>query len=64
LEGPDAKPIAFDAFETTRQAKDEVGLAYIFSLEKPPEKLKFTYKTPAALFGPTFEYELKNIKLP
>ena len=64
LEGPDGKPIAFDAYETTRQAKDEVGLAYIFSLEKPPEKMKFIYKTPAALFAPTFEYELKNIKLP
>jgi hypothetical protein len=64
LEAADGKPIAHDAFETTRQAKDEVGLAYIFSLEKPPENLKFTYKTPAALFAPTFEYELKNIKLP
>jgi hypothetical protein len=64
LEGPDGKPIAYDTFETTRQTKDEVGLAYLFSLEKPPEKLKFTYKTPAALFAPTFEYELKNIKLP
>ncbi len=64
LEGPDGKPVAYDAFETTRQAKDEVGLAYIFSLEKPPENMKFTYKTPAALFSPTFEYELKNIKLP
>jgi hypothetical protein len=64
LEGSDGKPIAYDAFETTRQSKDEVGLSYIFSLEKPPEKLKFTYKTPAALFSPTFEYELKNIKLP
>jgi hypothetical protein len=64
LEGADGKPIAYDAFETTRQGKDEVGVAYIFSLEKPPEKMKFTYKTPAALFAPTFEYELKNIKLP
>lgn len=64
LEGPDGKPIAYDTFETTRQSKDEVGLSYIFSLEKPPEKLKFTYKTPAALFSPTFDYELKNIKLP
>lgn len=64
LEGSDGKPITPDAYETTRQTKEEIGLAYIFSLEKPPEKLKFVYKTPAALFGPTFEYELKNIKLP
>ncbi|MCC6123807.1 MAG: hypothetical protein IT426_02505 [Pirellulales bacterium] len=64
MEDADGKPIAFDAYETTRQAKDEVGLAYIFALEKPPEKLKFIYKTPAALFAPTFEYELKSIKLP
>jgi hypothetical protein len=64
LEDADGKPITPDAYETTHQAKDEVGLAYIFSLEKPPEKLKFTYKTPAMLFDPTFEYEVKNIKLP
>jgi hypothetical protein len=64
LEGADGKPILPDAYETTRQGKEEVGLAYIFSLEKPPEGLKFIYKTPAALFDPTFEYELKNIKLP
>jgi hypothetical protein len=64
LEGEDGKPIRYDAFETTKQSKDEVGVAYIFALDDPPEKLKFTYKTPAALFAPTFEYELKNIKLP
>jgi hypothetical protein len=64
LEQTDGTQIPYDAYETTRQGKDEIGLAYIFSLEKPPQKLKFIYKTPSALFSRTFEYELKKIKLP
>jgi hypothetical protein len=64
LEQADGTQIPYDAYETTRQGNDEIGLAYIFSLEKPPEKLKFIYKTPSALFSRTFEYELKKIKLP
>jgi hypothetical protein len=64
LEQPDGTQIPYDAYETTRQGNDEVGLAYLFSLDKPPEKLKFIYKTPSALFSRTFEYELKKIKLP
>jgi hypothetical protein len=50
--------------EAYLEGADGKPIAYVFSLEKQPENMKFTYKTPASLFGPAFEYELKNIKLP
>ena len=64
LEGPDGKPIAFDTFETTRQGKNEVGVAYIFNPEQPLDKLSFVYKTPGVIVTSGFNYELKDIRLP
>jgi hypothetical protein len=64
LETADGKPIAYDTMETTRQTKNEVGVSYIFMLDKPPTDMKFIYKTPGAIIGNTFEYELRNLKLP
>lgn len=64
LEGPDGKPIPYDALETTRQTENEVGIAYGFVLETPPEKHKFVYKTPGVIMAMGFDYEIKDVKLP
>jgi hypothetical protein len=64
LEGPDGKPIAYDTYETTRQTKNEVGIAYIFGTDEPLDKLTFVYKTPGTIINSAFDYELKNIELP
>jgi len=64
LEGPDGKAIAYDTYETTRQTKNEVGVAYVFSTDQPLDKLTFVYKTPGAIINNTFDYELKDIELP
>jgi hypothetical protein len=64
LEGPDGKPIAYDTYETTRQEKNEVGVAFVFNTDQPLGKLTFVYKTPGAIINSSFDYELKNIDLP
>jgi hypothetical protein len=64
LEGPDGKPITHDTYETTRQEKNEVGVAYVFSTDRPLDKLVFVYKTPGTIITSGFEYELKDIELP
>ncbi len=64
LEGPDGKPVAYDTFETTAQEKNEVGVAYLFNLDKPLEQYTFVYKTPGTIISSEFPYELKDIKLP
>ena len=64
LEGPDGKPIAYDTFETTRQGKNEVGVAYVFNTDQPLDKLSFVYKTPGVIVTSAFDYELKDIRLP
>lgn len=64
LETPDGKPVAYDTMETTRQTKNEIGVSYIFMLDKPPADMKFIYKTPGAILSTTFDYEIRNLKLP
>jgi len=64
LEGPDGKKIPYDALETTRQAENEVGVAYGFVLEDPPAQHTFVYETPGAIMAAGFDYEIKNVPLP
>ncbi|MEN6459235.1 MAG: hypothetical protein ABFC63_09920 [Thermoguttaceae bacterium] len=64
LEGPDGKPIAYDTFETTAQEKNEVGIAYLFTLDKPLDQWTFVYKTPGTIVTSEFPYEFKDIALP
>ena len=65
LEGPDGKPIAYDTFETTAQGKNEVGLAYRFSTDRPLVELTcFVYKTPGTIVTAGYDYQLHDIKLP
>jgi hypothetical protein len=64
LEDTAGKPIAHDTFETTAQSKNEVGVTYLFSARRPLDGLTFVYKTPGTIISGSFEYELKNIRLP
>jgi hypothetical protein len=64
LETPNKERIEHDGFETTRQTADEVGMAYVFDLEKGPAGLKLVYKTPSLVSLVPIEYELKNLELP
>ncbi len=62
--GPDKQRIESGGLEKTRQGKDEVGVAYLFSLPNGPAGCSFVYKTPAAILKIPFEYQIKDVKLP
>ena len=64
LEGADKKPIRFKSYETTLQTKNELGIAYLFKIDRPLDELTFVYETPGTIVNDSFEYELKNIPLP
>ncbi len=52
-------------FETTRQTKREVGLAYFFDVpEGTIGQYSWVYRTPAAIVRVPIDYELKEIPLP
>lgn len=64
LVGKDGKPIDNAGFETTRQSRNEVGVAYLFDLPDGIERLSWVYETPAAIVDLPVEYEVKDIELP
>jgi hypothetical protein len=64
LVGPDGEPIDNAGFETTRQTRNEVGIAYLFDLPDGIDGLSWVYETPAAIVELPVEYELKDIELP
>jgi hypothetical protein len=64
LVAADGKRISHSGFETTKQADDEVGVAYLFDLPNGPDGLTFVYKTPAMLNSVPLDYELKDLQLP
>jgi hypothetical protein len=64
LETADGQRVNFDGFETTRQTDDEVGVAYVFDLERGPKGMTFVYKTPSVISVLPIEYELKDLPLP
>ena len=66
LEGPDGKPIEPDSMETTLRTPKEIGVGYVFALEKEksPENMKFIYMTPGLVVTKDFPYEVKGINLP
>ncbi len=49
--------------ETTRQAKNEVGIAYVFDVPTL-DGMTWVYETPAGIVDLEVEYEIKNIELP
>ena len=64
LQTPDGERIAYARSETTRQTGNEVGMAYFFALDEPPERLQFVYETPALVLNVELPYELGDIPLP
>ncbi len=64
LEDPEGKIFEYDAFETTQQTAEGIGLAYGFVLDEPPKTLRFVYKTPGAIISTALEYRLEDIPLP
>jgi hypothetical protein len=50
--------------ETTRQTRNEVGVAYLFDLPEGVDGLTWVYETPAAIVELPIEYEIKDIELP
>ncbi len=59
----DGKQIDNGGLETTRQTKNEVGVAYLFDVPAI-EGLSWVYETPAAIVDLPVEYEIKDIELP
>lgn len=51
-------------FETTRQGRNELGIAYKFILPDGIDNCRFVYRTPASLVELTVPYELEHIPLP
>jgi hypothetical protein len=64
LVGKDGQPIDNAGFETTRQTRNEVGVAYLFDLPEGIEGLTWVYETPAAIVELPVEYEINDIELP
>jgi hypothetical protein len=64
LVGNDGEPIDNVGLETTRQSRNEVGVAYLFDLPAGIEGLTWVYQTPAAIVELPVEYEIKDIELP
>jgi len=64
LEDPNKKRIEYGTFETTRQTKDELGVAYLFRAGRDLAGHAFVYKTPGLILPIQFHYELRDLKLP
>jgi hypothetical protein len=64
LEDRDGRAIAYSAYETMLQKKDELGVAFQFNVGKPIEDMTFVYKTPGAIVAKEVDYELREIRLP
>lgn len=64
LETPDGDRIDYARFDTTRQAANEVGMAYFFPLDEPPQELRFVYETAVVVLDVELPFELKDIPLP
>ena len=66
LKGADGKPIEPDSMETTLRTPKELGMGYVFAVDKDqsPEKMSFVYETPGLIATKDFSFELKGIKLP
>jgi hypothetical protein len=64
LVGADGEPIENVGLETTRQSRNEVGVAYLFDLPSGINGLTWVYETPAAIVELPVEYEIKDIELP
>jgi hypothetical protein len=61
---PAGETIDNAGLDTTHRLEDEIGVTYLFDLEKGLDGLKFRYRTPVSIHQIPVEYEFKNITLP
>ncbi len=61
---PSGETIDNAGLDTTHRLEDEIGVAYLFDLEKGLDGLTFRYRTPISIHQIPVEYEFKNITLP
>lgn len=64
LVGDDGEPIDHAGFETTRQTRTEVGIAYLFDLEGGIDGLSWVYQSPVSIVEQDYKYLLQDIELP
>lgn len=64
FEAAGGKRIDSGGLEQTLQAKDEIGINYLFDLPEGPEKLTFVYRTPLLVLELPIEYEFRDLPLP
>jgi len=51
-------------WSTTRMNNNEIGLSYLFDIEKGLEGCKFMYRAPGAIVEQTAEFVLEDVPLP
>jgi hypothetical protein len=61
---PDGEEMAYHAFDTTLQTKNEVGIAYLFALEEPLDDYAFVYRSTGLIMSTDFEFEISEVELP
>lgn len=64
LVGDDGEPIDHVGFETTKQTKNEVGIAFLYDLPDGIDGLTWVYESPVAIVEQRYAYELMDISLP
>jgi hypothetical protein len=64
LQGPDGKRISWGTYETTRQTDNEVGLAYMFSVDGSLAAHTLVYKTPGLILTAEVPFEIHGVPLP
>jgi hypothetical protein len=64
LEDAQGKRVTWGTYETTRRTESEIGVAYLFGVEKPLTGYTLVYKTPGAILSIDVPYEIKDIPLP
>jgi len=51
-------------WSTTRMNDKEIGLSYLFDIEKGLEGCKFMYRAPGSVVDQTAEFALEDVPLP
>lgn len=64
LENAKGEKFPYGSLETTRQAANEVGVAYLFSVQDDLKAYKLVYRTPTSIFRVAVPFDLKDIPLP
>ncbi|MEQ1828875.1 MAG: hypothetical protein ABL921_23125, partial [Pirellula sp.] len=61
---PSNKRVEHVGWSTTRMTNNEIGLSYLFDVEKGLDGYKFVFRAPATLVEQTIKFALEDIPLP